>query len=266
MKEGRKLRNWCHMVCMVLLGVLLIIDSKVVTVQAASQMVVLKADKTYTNYDFTRDGKRDRFKCTADSERGYARIYLNGKFKQRIFIGKGADIYWCKISTKDTYLLTTNYLYGGHDLKAYMYSGGKFKSTPGEKNLNKVFSFSNFKKVKKNTLYVESSTGGYWRNPYSFKNVGDSLTVETQFTVKNNKITCKSWTSRVTGRKIFYAKNSFSTSKSMSNLNVKNGPRVKAGQKVTLNYIRLNRTTYLYQISVNGQKGWFADSENIKFS
>lgn len=266
MKNNSKLKKICQTLCMMLLGVLLITGGKTVTVQAASRMVALKADKTYTSYDFTRDGKKDRFKCTADSERGYVRIYLNGKYKQRIFVGKGADIYWCKISTKDTYLLSTNYLYGGHELKAYMYSGGKFKSTPGESNLNKVFSFMNFKKVQGNTLYVESSTGGYWRNPSSFKNVSDPITVQTQFTVKNNKITCKSWTSKVTGRKTFYAKNSFSTSKSMTKLGVKNGPRVKAGQKVTLNYVRLNRSTYLYQISVNGKTGWFADSANIQFN
>ena len=77
-------------------------------------MVALKADRTYSGYDFTRDGKKDHFKCTADSERGYARIYLNGKFKQRIFIGKGADIYWCSVGTKDNYLLVEKYLYGGH--------------------------------------------------------------------------------------------------------------------------------------------------------
>lgn len=266
MKNNKKLKNFCQTLCMMLLGVLLIIGGKAATVQAASQMVTLKADRTYTSYDFTRDGKKDSFKCTADSEWGYARIYLNEKFKQRIFIGKGADIYWCKISTKDTYLLTMNYLYGGRELKVYMYSGGKFKSTSGESNLNKVFPFMSFKKVQGNTLYVESLTGGYWRNPSSFKNVSDPLTVETQFTVKNNKITCKSWTSKVTGRKIFYAKNSFNTSKSMTNLNVKNGPRVRAGQKVTLNYVRLNRSTYLYQISVNGKTGWFADSANIQFS
>ena len=131
-------------------------------------------------------------------------------------------------------------------------------------NLNKVLPFSRFKKVSGNTLYVESETAGYWRNPASLKNL-PSITVETKFTVKNNKITCASWNSKVTGSRTFYAQNSFRTSKSMTKLSVKDGPYVRAGQKVTLNYIRLNRSTFLYQISVNGRTGWFADSQSIKF-
>ena len=44
--------------------------------------------------------KKDRFKATADSQSGYMKIYLNGIYKQRIFIGKGADLYWCSISKR----------------------------------------------------------------------------------------------------------------------------------------------------------------------
>lgn len=263
-KSKRKLVNLCLALFLALLGGVFFTAGNTKTVQAASRMVMLRGNTTYSSYDFTRDGKKDRFKATADSQSGYMKIYLNGIYKQRIFIGKGADLYWCSISKKDTYLLVMNYLYGGHELKAYMYSCGKFKSTPGESNLNKVLPFSRFKKVSGNTLYVESETAGYWRNPASLKNL-PSITVETKFTVKNNKITCASWNSKVTGSRTFYAQNSFRTSKSMTKLSVKDGPYVRAGQKVTLNYIRLNRSTFLYQISVNGRTGWFADSQSIKF-
>ena len=61
---------------MMLLGVLLITGGKTVTVQAASRMVALKADRTYSGYDFTRDGKKDHFKCTADSERDMQEFIL----------------------------------------------------------------------------------------------------------------------------------------------------------------------------------------------
>ena len=53
MKNNSKLKKICQTLCMMLLGVLLITGGKTVTVQAASRMVALKADKTYTSYDFT---------------------------------------------------------------------------------------------------------------------------------------------------------------------------------------------------------------------
>lgn len=263
MRKSRKLIKFCLALIITLAGSFFIINGNVTPVQAASRMVVLKGNRTYSGYDFTRNGKKDRFRCTADSERGYVRIYLNGKFKQRLFIGKGANIYWCKVSTKDTYLLSENYLYGGHELVAYMYSGGKFKKVSGTAKLNKVLSFPEFTKIKGNTLYVTSTPGT--RNPSSFRNATTPLQVETKYKLKNKKISCLSWNSRVTGRRTFNAMTSFGTSKSVNNLNVKNGPRVRAGQKVTLNYIRLGGSSYIYQITVNGQTGWVENSAGVMF-
>ena len=76
MKSNSKLKSFCQTLCMMLLGVLLITGGKTVTVQAASRMVALKADRTYSGYDFTRDGKKDHFKCTADSERDMQEFIL----------------------------------------------------------------------------------------------------------------------------------------------------------------------------------------------
>lgn len=202
---------------MMLLGVLLITGGKTVTVQAASRMVALKADRTYSGYDFTRDGKKDRFKCTADSERGYARIYLNGKFK----------------------------------------------NVSGVNGLNKSFVYRDFTKVSGNTLYITSTPGS--RNPSSFRNVSQPLTAVTKYTIKNKKISCQSWNAKITGRKTYYAMTSFKTSKSATRLNIKNGPSVKAGQKVTLNYVRFNKTNYVYQITVNGKTGWVENSNSAMF-
>lgn len=263
MKSNSKLKSFCQTLCMMLLGVLFITGGKTVTVQAASRMVALKADRTYSGYDFTRDGKKDHFKCAADSERGYARIYLNGKFKQRIFIGKGADIYWCSVGTKDNYLLVEKYLYGGHELETYAYSGGKFKNVSGVNGLNKSFVYRDFTKVSGNTLYITSTPGS--RNPSSFRNVSQPLTAVTKYTIKNKKISCQSWNAKITGRKTYYAMTSFKTSKSATRLNIKNGPSVKAGQKVTLNYVRFNKTNYVYQITVNGKTGWVENSNSAMF-
>lgn len=58
---------------------------------------------------------------------------------------------------------------------------------------------------------------------------------------------------------------SFKTSKSATRLNIKNGPSVKAGQKVTLNYVRFIVTNYVYQITVNGKTGWVENSNSAMF-
>ena len=245
-----------------MLVIMLLVCTSVPT-EAASRIVALKGNRTYSGYDFTRNGKRDRFRCTADSERGYARIYLNGKFKQRIFIGKGVNIYWCKVSEKDTYLLSENYLYGGHELIVYMYSGGKFRKVPGTGALNKVMDFRSFTKIKGTTLYVTSTPGT--RNPSSFRNATTPLKVETRYKIRNKKISCLSWSSKVIGRKTFYAMTSFGTSKNVRNLNKKDGPRVKARQKVILNYIRFSGNKYIYHITVNGKTGWVENSTGVMF-
>ena len=230
----------------------------------SNNLILLHECITYTQYDFTGNGKNNSFKGVGDSQRGYLRLYLDGKYKQTIFIGKGANIYLCKTDKKNPYLLVESRLYGGHELKIYKYSGGKFKEINGNASLNKVFAFSEFSKLEGNILYVTSTPG--IRNTQSFKGITDGIYVETKFKLQGNKITRVTWNSKVTGRKVFYAQNSFKTSKLAAKLNVKDGPKVKKGQKITLNYVKLGGGTYVYRITVGGKTGWFKDSSSIRFS
>ena len=156
-RKRKKLMKLCAFLFMLFCGTFIFANGNVKDVQAASRMVMLYGNKTYTQYDFTGDGRKNRFKCTADSERGYVRLYLNGSYKQRIFVAKGANLYWCGIDRKNVYLLAVCYQYGGHELKVYKYSSGRFKAVPGKDQLNKVFMFSNFSKIQGDTLYVYSS-------------------------------------------------------------------------------------------------------------
>lgn len=262
MNRKKRFINLCLALIMVICGGFLFINSDVKTVQAASSMVTLKENVNYRGY-FTRDGKKSLFRLKRDSEYGYARIYLNGRYIQRIFIGKGANIYWCGINKKEVYLFSENHLYGGHELKVYTYSGGRFVSVKGESNLNKVLMFPEFTKISGTTLYVTSTPGS--RNPSVFRNATTPLKVQTKYTLKNNKITCQSWNCKAIGNRTFYAMTSFRTSKSYKNMGVKNGPSVRAGQKVTLNYIRLGGSSYRYHITVNGKSGWVDGSEGASF-
>lgn len=230
----------------------------------SDNLISLSEYVTYTQYDFTGNGKANSFRCVRDSQRGYLKLYLNGRYKQKIFIGKGANIYWCRTDKKNPYLLVESSLYGGHELKIYKYSSGKFREINGNASLNKVFAFSEFSKIEGNILYVKSTPGT--RNTLSFKGISDGIYVETKFKLQGNKVTRVTWNSRVTGRQTFYAQNSFQTSRLAAKLNVKDGPRVNAGQEITLTYVKLGGGTYVYRITAGGRTGWFKDSSSIRFN
>ena len=70
---------------------IMIIMALPLTTQAASKKVIpLKAGKTYTAYDFTGDGKKDRFKyVTYRNGSEYAKVYINGKYRSTLDLARG---------------------------------------------------------------------------------------------------------------------------------------------------------------------------------
>ena len=67
-----------------------------VSAQAADNgMVKFSKNTTYTKYDVTGNGKKDTFKFMDDKTRGDVRIYLNGKYVQKLFMARGGWFYLC---------------------------------------------------------------------------------------------------------------------------------------------------------------------------
>lgn len=238
-----------------------IMTRNTVKVQADSSMEMLYEGVTYTQYDFDGDGQNDSFECVSDSERGYIKIYINGEEVQKIFITRGANLYGCVLEGGKTYLLAECSQYGRNELKAYTYTDGKFISMHGKSTLNKMFPFARFSGVQGDSIYVRSTPGT--GNIKSFKNIAEPITTETEFKIKDNEISCVSWDSKITGANTFYAQNSFQTSASEENLDVKDGPQVESGQEVELKYVKFSDSGYIYHIIVDGQEGCFKDSEEI---
>lgn len=264
-REKKFLAKLCIFLFMMLCATFVFAKGDVKDVQAASQMVKLKEGVTYTKYDFTRDGKKDRFKYVNDRSSGNNyKIYINGKYKKKLSGENGIALYWCRIDRKNTYLLSEKSVSAFHSLTVYMYSGGNFKAVKGTGLLDRnSLRCMRFSKIQGDTLYVSSEQK--IARESSFKNASGSIKTVTKFKLRNNKISCLTPVAKITGRRTFYAKTSFQTSANSGKLNVKNGPKVKAGQKVTLNYIKFDGFDYIYQISVGGRKGWFKDSYSIQF-
>lgn len=229
----------------------------------ASTLKQLSQNKTYTSYDFTRDGKADKFKYISDYSTGYTKIYLGGKYKQQIFSAKGSILYWCKFNKQNTFLLQDYACFGGHELCAYKYTDGKFKKI--KTFTAAFFPYCGFQKVSGNTLYLTSSGKAF--NTSSFMNMGGSgmLSCITKYKLSDGTFSLVSRRTVATGERTFYAKQAFKTSASENNLSKKNGPSVKKGQKVTLQRIYFMKDGNLaFKIKVGDKFGWFKDSSSIQ--
>ena len=137
-------------------------------VQAAvdNGMKPLYKHKIYTKYDVTGDGKKDTFKYIDDKTRGYVKVYLNGRYVQKIFMARGGFFNLCNVGKNNVYLINYYGLYGGSTSKAYVYSGNKFKqvSTFSELSGDNVKPW----KLRGDTLYMLSYTQKF--NPLIFPN------------------------------------------------------------------------------------------------
>lgn len=231
-----------------------------VSAQAADNgMVKLSKNTTYTKYDVTGNGKKDTFKFVDDKIRGDVRIYLNGKYIQKIFMAKGGWFYLCNSGKNNVYLIEYFGQYGGSSSVAYKYQGSKFKEiSKFEEGI--VTSDTSPLKLSGNILYMKKhdKKGTMPMFPEKEFNFPTPITWIYKYTLKNGKATLMSDYATIGGSKTCEALNSFSTSKSVK-LTDQNGPRVKRNDTVILKKWYNN----CVQISVNGKTGW-VDSSKIR--
>lgn len=235
---------------------------------ASASLVTLKNSKTYSSYDVTRDGKKDKIKIVqtesyATSGTTARKVYVNGKARFTAEGCKGCTIYVFRSGTKSVILSEFIYGDGGSDFYAYQYSGGKFKKkTLGPNTLfyteaKRSGSYLKLVSVPKHTGWMLSFSN---YAPVPFK-------VVDTYKMSNGLLVKTSTYASVTGKTSYYAKSTFTTGKTPASVGQKNGPTVKAGSKVTLKsfYYRKSDHYYYYKISVGGKTGWFKDSIAIQF-
>lgn len=267
MRKNKTFKKWLLLLisCMI---VLLFPAS----VHASAKLVKLLPSKTYTAYDITRDGKKDKIKYTTIAMSGNTKkvyFYVNGK---KFLLGsgyRGVDIHCYSYNKQNTFLFLRIFCAGGSsEITVYVYSGGKFKKIINTSQYTS-YGATIVSKVSGNYVFVDSYIKWSYESFQCLKGKYQSAPWRLKFKAENGTLKLVSKTYDIVGSpRIFYAKNSFSTSKSLSRINVKDGPTVKKGQKVTLD--KVNMLTYkgktVYRINVNGKTGWFVDGKSIQFS
>lgn len=228
-------------------------------VQAAvdNGMKPLYKYKIYTKCDVTGDGKKDTFKYIDDKTRGYVKVYLNGRYVQKIFMARGGWFYLCNGGKNNVYLIKHYFQYGGTSSAAYKYQSNKFEEiSTFEEGI--ITSDTSPLKFSGNILYMKKHErkGIMTMFPEKEFNCPVPITWIYKYTLKNGKATLMSDYATIGGSKTCEALNSFSTSKSVK-LTDQNGPRVKRNDTVILKKWYNN----CVQISVNGKTGWVDNSK-----
>ena len=234
----------------------------------AASLVQLKTGKTYQSYDVTRDGKKDSIKIVQSAS--YAtdfetkmKVYVNGTKR---FTATGMKDCWLYVFTdgKRSVILSMPVAGdGGRALYAYNYNNKKFQkkllTSPG-------YFYTTPKKSGSNLKLYSQPKGSWWLK--SFQNFTDMpFEAMDTYKISNGTLTKVNTYSEISGKKTYYAKYAFTAGKKITTVSAKDGPSVKAGQKVVLKniYYRKSDYTYYYKISVDGVNGWFKDSSAIQF-
>lgn len=238
---------------------IMIIMALPLTTQAASKKVIpLKAGKTYTAYDFTGDGKKDRFKyVTYRNGSEYAKVYINGKYRSTLDLARGGarspygdGLYLCRVSRKNVYLVTECGQFGATTCLCYTYKNGRFRNVATVSG----FDYNSPSKVSGSTLYFKSEAG---KHSWLFANYsGPSCYIKYKASNKGLKLASRY--ANVSGT--YAATMSFRTSSKATSMNAK-GVIVRRGNRVKLKSVYFSPSgTNMIKVSVNGKTGWIPDS------
>lgn len=219
---------------------------------AATNVVSLTAGKTYTSYDITGNGKKNKFKYTRP-DRSTLNLYLDGKKKGSINVARGGGLYLCKASSKNVFLMATVGQFGASDCTVYIYKKGKFQCV--YEYLSEFgFDYTVPYSISSTTFYAKTTVGKHFRL-FALRDNKKAPSCKVKYRVLNKEIIVASQYATLSGT--YKALKSFKTSSSATSRNTK-GVYVKKGAKVTLKKVFFP-TKYrepMIQISVGGKTGW----------
>ncbi len=231
------------------------------------KIIDLYPDETYTKYDFTGDGKNDKFKYAYNKKMTHINCYINGKLKSSIpFEGHFPLVELCSLNKNTVFLLVQEATTSSREPSLYTYSSGKFK---------KSFSCSSFKKatpymyvqyidpgkLTSSSITMSFSTYPNYSNSKTFKKSNQKLSWNVKYNVKNKKLSLSSRT-YLTSQKKFTALTTFKTSTTAPTSKY-NSFTVKKGDKVTLLKMYCPaKGKQWYKIRKGSKEGWFQDSSS----
>ena len=243
---------------------------------AAVTLKALSSNKTYKQYDVTYDGKKDSIKYKHSDSAYYLKnhiytmsLYVNGKRISKTDSSRGGTLYYCRFDNKNVFLIEAlHYAGGATDYSVYACSKGKVqKIKTGFDKLN-LFYFKQLKRTKdKKRLYIESSQKSTMLKSFPASDVDtDKIVVRHLYYAKNGQIYLSSRAGTVVGSPKFIANWSCRLSKSVSKINVKNGPYISSGETVKLKKVYFTTDgSWRYYITGKNGSGWLADSADVTF-
>ncbi|MBR2189056.1 MAG: hypothetical protein IJ860_06590 [Eubacterium sp.] len=264
-------KRWTLFAVMLLMGLLYICFP--VSAKAAVTLKELKPNKTYKKYDITRDGEADRIRYKHSDSDSYMekgtyemRIYVNGKKVATSFSSRGGSLYYCKLNKKNEFLIEQiHYAGGACDYLVHAWKNGKIRSvSSGMTSVQGFYLNGTLKRTSdKKKLYIESCQK--FNALESFPDTApDVLKIRHYYQPKSGKLKLVSRAGTVVGSPKFVTDQSFSTSKSVSKPDIKNGVQVQGGETVTLKKICFAKGgSYFYYIKTKNGAGWFEDSAAI---
>lgn len=257
----------------ILILALLLIFLLPISVDAANpKLVRLNHNTTYTKYDVTGNGTKDKFKYVVNGSSGYGYtcLYLNGTKRNTMMTAKGGNIALVSFDSKNVFLAIEHVPYGGHELNIYKYSNKKFANVYSDSkfyNNCKYLSPSQLSvsKVSGKTLYVNCKvTKAFHLNQIpTFKKTKKIFSWDMPYTVKSGKIVLASRTAIVKGTPTFTAGTTFKTATSAPTGKYKSFT-IKKGDKVKLMkiYFPSGGKKVWYKVKKGSKQGWFQDSSS----
>ena len=247
-------KNIRKIVIFMITAILLLPALPVVTQAARKTVISLKPGKTYKSYDFTGDAKKDKFKYVtyrgSDSSL-YARVYINGKYKNAINLAQGGDLSLCRVSKKNVFLVASCGSFGGSHSICYVYKNGKFRDvTPAARSM---LDYNWPVKASGGMLYFQSTSG---KHAWLFANYS-APSCYLKYKASNKKLKLVSRYASASGT--YKATRSFYTSNKATSMNSR-GVMVRYGDLVKVQSIYLNSYgSAMVKLSVNGKTGWIPD-------
>ena len=243
-----------------------------VPVHAKTKLKRLKPNKNYKTYDFTGDGKADRFFFNTKS----GKVRLNGKYHSLSAAIKAAGskvvLHYYSLNKKDTFLLVTYPYKSGQRVIGYRYSGGKFKVASEPLRSCK---YARVGGLSGNKLKIISRIADE-TDTLSFQYVKSFKQLEFTELFKVNKkhkiVRASKYASFVKQKDYIYgSRNPLHLSTSAVKWNRK-GPMLEYGQKVRLGRVYFSYSgndaytgKRFYEVRANGKKGWVKESSAALF-
>lgn len=273
MDKTRSLNSYVFKILLVAAAVFFLCFSGAVSVSAAAKLVLLKNEKTYTSYDVTGNGKKDKLRYSAK----LGRIYVNGK-AQKLFAGVTdpgrVRVFYYSLNRSNTFILveyaksTATKISNG-----YRYSGGKFKKACEPMG---AYTSCRIGRLSGNNLilYTSPSSGAA---TLSFTGIsGKPFEYEETYKINTTKHTVvrASNYAKIRSAKSYYfiTNKSIKLSSSGKTLNT-SGPTLEYGQKVSLGRVFFSYTgndaksgTKIYELKFGGKIGWMKETSGRKFS